>query len=82
MARYVPTPFEIEWTKRLIDGLRHGAFWASPKRKTVYRLDKINKTFWLVSGENEDLFDQLTAACEPLGYKVRKIGDEEDSFST
>ena len=76
-ASYNPTPFDIEWTRQLIEGsAKPVTVWGIPGNKSVYRIDRQERTFTLIAGPkvwaNGNLFEQLTACATLLGYTVRE----------
>lgn len=66
---WVPRPFDVEWTRRLIAGFKHDvAFWGVPMNNTIYRFDMPIKLISLIDGQKDDLFDRLTAIAKILGW--------------
>jgi hypothetical protein len=74
---YQPSPHDVAWTRRLIDGFRTDiAFWGVPYSQSIYRVNRTDKTIELVheqeTGPRDRLFERLQAICaDPaIGYTV------------
>jgi len=65
-----PKPSDIEWTRRMIDGLNDGGVWAIPNNRSIWRLNKLERTFVCIHGTKDFMYQQLESVCKHLGYTV------------
>jgi hypothetical protein len=66
-----PRPYDIEWTRRLIEGFKTDpAYWAVPFNKSIYLFHRTNRTIALVYGPKDDLFQKMLVIGRILYYTV------------
>lgn len=69
------SPLEAEsfvpWASSLITSLKHRGVWAVPINKTIYKIDKEEKTLTLVVGEVDQIHENSKMVFGLAGYEVK-----------
>jgi hypothetical protein len=56
---WVPSPSDIKWLENLIDTLSDGGVWAVPVMNGAFKVDKTNKVFVLIGGDEKTIFNPV-----------------------
>ena len=76
MNNWQPQPSDIEWTRRVIEGLNDGGVWGIPSHRSIWKVDKVKRLFSCIHGERDALFYKISIICALLDYTAVYAPDE------